>query len=72
MTLSQDMVPLMFDGMIAKVARVTVFKSPLGPNVQSAKMAQNVSNAMYFKAKLVCKIPLGGGGNKRVSGSGTI
>ena len=27
---------------------------------------------MYFKAKLVCKIPPGGGGgDKRVSGSGT-
>ena len=30
-------------------------------------MAQNVSNAMYFKAQLVCKIPpRGGGGGRKV------
>ena len=48
-------------------------KNPKRPNRQSANMAQNVSNIMYFKKNQVCKIPpRGGGGNKRVSSKGTI
>ena len=42
-------------------------KNPKRPNGQSANMAQNVSNIMFFKKNQVCKIPPRGGGGKRVS-----
>ena len=42
-------------------------QNPKRPDSQSANMAQNVSNSMYFKKNQVCKIPRRGGGNKRVS-----
>ena len=38
-------------------------KNPKRPNGQSANMAQNVSNVMYFKINQVCKIPPRGGTN---------
>ena len=37
-------------------------KNPKRPNGQSANMAQNVSNIMFFKINQVCKIPPRGGG----------
>ena len=37
-------------------------KNPKCPNGQSANMAQNVSNIMYFKKNQVCKMPPRGGG----------
>ena len=38
-------------------------KNPKHPNRQSANMAQNVSDIMFFQMRYVCKNPPGGGRN---------
>ena len=65
----------MFDGMIAKVAMVTVFKSPLHTNAPTARVQTWLKmflmhNVLEGKVGLQ-NSPWQGGGDKLVSGSGT-
>ena len=65
----------MFGGMIAKVAMVTVFKSPLHPNAPTARVQTWLKIFLMqctLRQRWSAKFLLGGGGGKRVSGSGTV
>ena len=63
----------MFEGVIANVAMVTFFKSPLRPKAPTARVQTWLKMFLIqctLRQSWSAKFPLGG--NKRVSGSGTI